>query len=379
MRNKKGFSLIELIVIIAMMSILTGVLTPLFVKYINDRKERACRQNREAILNEYAKHVYSGDFEVEQSELALFLTASDADKTSSDTLEQIKRYIDCPSADGATHYTGYIDGTNAYIICDDHKDEVCVLDFTGWAGIASDEGKDVAYDIPEVTVSTPSGQPPIPGDPEDPDTPTSLNSVWPHKQDVNGVEDVRWSKARDDQGNYVNGLSNSAGVWLKLPKYAHFQDTLSGGEYVIVQGNRSSNWTGGDAIFIKYEYAYGPDAVANSDGFGDLTKLIKVSSRHYDNKSATPPGGNSNSFTLKKGDLYTYYFTDASGVERSNTFIASADSTTVNINNEGAWFKQTGEGNSEGLTAEEWKYKHLNDGTFCYVPPLAKSIDISDF
>lgn len=369
MRNRKGFSLIELIVIIAIMAILTGVLTPLFVRYVNDRRERACRQNREAILNEYAKHVYADNgIRVNESDLNKVLAAAEGtDGIYNETIQQIKRYYECPAAGGNVHFYANMDGTKAYVVCAEHQDDACMLDFVGWIGTGDDDAEDIEYPVPPEEITTPSGQPPVSQDPEEETPPSSLNSVWPRKQDINGVEDERWSRARDENGNLINGLSNTAGVFLKLPKYAHFKDTLSGGEYVIVQGN-GRTFQGSPAIFIKYEYAYGPDTIQSAGNNGDLTWVVKTSGRRYDNKNATPPGGAS-SFNLKKGDVYTYYFTGPDGKETSNSFIA-AENTTVNLNG-GDWFKATG-------TVEELYARGANSQMY-YVPPLATSVDINDF
>ena len=38
-KNNKGFSLVELIVVIAIMGVLVGILAPQFIKYV-DKKER---------------------------------------------------------------------------------------------------------------------------------------------------------------------------------------------------------------------------------------------------------------------------------------------------------------------------------------------------
>lgn len=41
MRNNKGFSLIELIIVIAIMAVLVGVIAPVYVKYVESGKESA--------------------------------------------------------------------------------------------------------------------------------------------------------------------------------------------------------------------------------------------------------------------------------------------------------------------------------------------------
>lgn len=48
-RNNKGFSLVELIIVIAIMAILAGVLAPQFVKYINRSRKSTDIQNAQQI------------------------------------------------------------------------------------------------------------------------------------------------------------------------------------------------------------------------------------------------------------------------------------------------------------------------------------------
>lgn len=57
-RNNKGFSLVELIIVIAIMAILAGVLAPQFVKYINRSRKSTDIQNAQqmatALSTEFA-------------------------------------------------------------------------------------------------------------------------------------------------------------------------------------------------------------------------------------------------------------------------------------------------------------------------------------
>ncbi len=56
--SRLGFSLIELIIAIAIMTVLIGLIAPNFVQQTKKNREKACRQNREAILSVYQRCVY---------------------------------------------------------------------------------------------------------------------------------------------------------------------------------------------------------------------------------------------------------------------------------------------------------------------------------
>lgn len=59
--NNKGFSLIELIVVIAIMAILVGVLAPQFMKYVESSRQSTDIQNAAAIRSAVEVGVTNGD------------------------------------------------------------------------------------------------------------------------------------------------------------------------------------------------------------------------------------------------------------------------------------------------------------------------------
>lgn len=57
--NNKGFSLVELIIVIAIMAVLVGVLAPQFLKYVEQSRESADLDNYRAVMS--AVQVYGVD------------------------------------------------------------------------------------------------------------------------------------------------------------------------------------------------------------------------------------------------------------------------------------------------------------------------------
>lgn len=57
--NNKGFSLVELIIVIAIMAVLIGVLAPQYLKYVERSRESADLDNYEIIIN--AIEIYNSD------------------------------------------------------------------------------------------------------------------------------------------------------------------------------------------------------------------------------------------------------------------------------------------------------------------------------
>ena len=67
MKNK-GFSMVELIIVIAIMMVLAGVLAPMLLKYIKKSKEAHCVNNREAIKSEFDAQCAEGNVDLDNNE-----------------------------------------------------------------------------------------------------------------------------------------------------------------------------------------------------------------------------------------------------------------------------------------------------------------------
>lgn len=91
MFNKKGFTLVEIIVVLVILSILAGISIPAYLKYIDDAKEKACRINRTSLLNYYKKYKMAFD---DDSTLKDFVEKDDV--LSSQFSKDVKTFV-CPS------------------------------------------------------------------------------------------------------------------------------------------------------------------------------------------------------------------------------------------------------------------------------------------
>ena len=82
-KDNRGFSLIELIIVITIMAILTTILTPMLLRYIEQSRAAACASNRDAFVRYYA--VYEIEAEVDTT-VPAFLSAAKIDGLPSDKI-----------------------------------------------------------------------------------------------------------------------------------------------------------------------------------------------------------------------------------------------------------------------------------------------------
>ena len=58
-RNNKGFSLIELIVVIAIMAVLVGILAPAYIRYVEKARQQTCYWNMDGVVGEVQLRAFS--------------------------------------------------------------------------------------------------------------------------------------------------------------------------------------------------------------------------------------------------------------------------------------------------------------------------------
>ena len=141
LKTNAGLSLIELIVVIAIMATLVGLIAPNFLKYLEKNKKEACRQNRTAILKVYERCVYDTSVKIELKTADLGKVIPKLNSASTEfkpTAAEVDRYKLCPL--GKETYTRYgVDEENgsAWIVCDKCGDKVA-LDFLYSAAASPD-------------------------------------------------------------------------------------------------------------------------------------------------------------------------------------------------------------------------------------------------
>lgn len=132
-KNNKGFSLVELIVVIAIMAVLVGVLAPQLMKYVEKSREATDIQNCDSIAS--ALKAYYADKEDQTDDVTINVTSTGVSETSDPAVKDAgmvktklkgKNWsniaIKYKPADGSIEYTITEDPTNKpYYKIDDNK------------------------------------------------------------------------------------------------------------------------------------------------------------------------------------------------------------------------------------------------------------------
>lgn len=263
-KSRWGFSLIELIVVIAIMAVLLGLLSPAVVQYVQKNKKKACRQNREAILAIYQRCVF--DSSIAKSDTDQFgnsILGLTSDKIISFDRAGLGKVI--PSIDGTVAFTPvkeevyqyrlcplekktYNNGeygvetasNTAWIKCDSCGDIVSI-DMVGWknAGVVGDDDEEIPIPTPtpEPTpvVETPSPSPspsptPFVGDPSK-DWPYADDITWWDKDQIAANHGDKYEPGNTSLGDTTNNMY----ITMKAPSGIFY--SKAGGQFVYVAEN----------------------------------------------------------------------------------------------------------------------------------------------
>lgn len=96
-KNNKGFTLVELVIVIAILAILVGLLAPQYTKYVEKSRKSADASNMDELVK--AIQVYATDN-------AITLTGTDKEKTF--TIELTDNGVNCSDNDAKAAFEEYV-------------------------------------------------------------------------------------------------------------------------------------------------------------------------------------------------------------------------------------------------------------------------------
>ena len=82
-KNNKGFSLVELVIVIAILAILVGILAPQYTKYVEKSRKAADASNLEELVTAFKTAASDGDDQIKAGTYTITISTS-ADVTVSD-------------------------------------------------------------------------------------------------------------------------------------------------------------------------------------------------------------------------------------------------------------------------------------------------------
>lgn len=270
--NNKGFSILELIVVMAIVVTLSGLMVPQFMKYVAEKREVACVENRDAIVNTCEKLVYSGvPIDRLQNCVADIASGGSADTWAipDEYAETIKAHWICPE-DGS-HLTVSVDLSNNIIKCEcsAHGSQDVVADMTTWGGVG-DVQEDPGFAVPSVAIPTlgitpsvtnPAGPTPTPG-------PHISDAYWPD------IADSRWDSAGRYSSSYVE-------VRVPSGKFAMKSAGATTTYYVLIDRDPNNS---NHKFKIFYEHCFDP-TMYMFGGSGGTESVIATNGTEYTEES----------------------------------------------------------------------------------------------
>lgn len=268
--SQRGFSLIELIIAIAIIAVLVGATVPQLMKYIKVNRTKACQIDREGILTVYERCVYAGTLEISDEDLNHLLNGDDVV-----TKDEVFQYKNCPEH-GV--YSGKIIGNKAYIYCSHVGHDPVVIDFSGWTGVDLPEVTDEPFATPTpIPTNIPTPTPIVTPTPTP--TPPTDKGLWPYD------DDTRWDGMRFPGQMVV--ISVPTGLFT----------SKDGNTYVIIDKDRTGKYT------VYYEWSLGPENI-DTRGWESCISYSGVTITDID--SIRIPGTKNQITGVNYGDIIVY-------------------------------------------------------------------------
>lgn len=161
-----GFSLIELIIVVAIMAVLLGLLAPLYFRYVTTKKMTTCQHNREAILRVYERAVYDGSTTIILDNASIAKVVDNKGANYGPTKNEVSQYSHCPLDDDHRVWHAYIsDDGSACIECEKCKAKesendrykgfgTVSIDMLGWSDKTLSPETDPSREEPTTTEPT---------------------------------------------------------------------------------------------------------------------------------------------------------------------------------------------------------------------------------
>ena len=229
--SKGGFTLLEVIVVVAIMAVLGTVVAPQFFRYVEQNRAKACQLDREGILAVYERCIYEEKKALTQDDLKAVMDGSDP--ATKNEVSQFKR---CP-LNGI--YTATVANGVAMITCSCEGHEEAMVDFAAWGTKELAEGLDEPFTQENIPDAPEQGDPSSEEPSTEEETPVG-SGIWPYE------DDPRWEGKR------------YPGQVVEMPVPTPVFTSKDGIDYVIVARN-------GDTFPVLWNWNRGPEDIDQGD------------------------------------------------------------------------------------------------------------------